>query len=255
MTTVHLGLICGFLSGIYGSFKGGEVKPIFLAGSAAFNSAVAGATFFGTVSRPSFEAMVDIPAGVREYVISPALVSTLPWKQYVHRKRHFELSAASGRQTASLAESTDEPVTLSDLRTHKLLDTGLSGAITGGVLNSLKRASIKNFFTSCAGLITNATGGRAGIISGIATGALFCAALQLGYNQILVSRVKLAARRIGGPSIETEPAKSATERVLTALGFQISDETYLARLKATRDKHLERIRQLEKKAEEERKEI
>jgi hypothetical protein len=98
------------------------------------------------------------------------------------------------------------------------------------------------------------------------TGALFCAALQLGYNQLLVSRVKFAAQQIDGPSIRvtspstgeheqpTEPAKSATERTLTALGFQISDETYLARLKATRDKYLERIKQLEKKIEEERQE-
>jgi hypothetical protein len=146
MTTVHLGLICGFLSGVYGSFKGGEIKPVFLAGSAAFNSAVAGATFFGTVSRPLFEATVDMPAGVREYVVSPALLSTLSWKQYRHRRRNFEFPSLSKRQMASLADGTDEAVTLGELRTYRLLDTGLSGAITGGALNSLKRTSINYYF-------------------------------------------------------------------------------------------------------------
>jgi hypothetical protein len=111
--------------------------------------------------------------------------------------------------------------------------------------------------------ITTIAGGSAGIVPGLRTGAVFCTALQWGFNELWVARVKYTARRLHAagtlqsppqtkvPEPLTEPPRSMAERVLSGLGFhKISDEVYLARLKKTREKYLERIRQLEREAEE-----
>jgi hypothetical protein len=80
--------------------------------------------------------------GIREYVVSPVLVSTLPWRPYVQRKRAIELAVAKSRGDAAQVEAPEDDLTLQGLRTHKLLDTGLSGGLTGAVLNALKRSCI-----------------------------------------------------------------------------------------------------------------
>lgn len=69
-------------------------------------------------------------AGIREYAVSPLLVSSLPWKQYETRRRALELGPTHN--------ATQSTISWSDLRTYNLLDTSISGAFTGALLNSWK---------------------------------------------------------------------------------------------------------------------
>ncbi len=69
--------------------------------------------------------------GIREYVISPVLIRTIPGVQYARRRRDAGIS--------QLPTDGDVPenVSWTEMRTSKLLDTGISGAITGGVLRGM----------------------------------------------------------------------------------------------------------------------
>jgi len=195
-----------------------------LASQTAVNTSAVAATFFC----------------IREYAVSPLLVSNLSWKQYETRRIALELGP------------TAQPsLSWSDLRTHNLLDTGISGALTGGLLNSFKR-------------------GRPGFIPGFFTGALVCTLLQLSYNELGIARVKYVSQKPRPPvapaapasqpsippptlnhTLAPEPSKWWGDRILRVLGFQsLSDEELLVKLKTTRDGHLRRIEILEKEAEE-----
>ncbi|TFK55067.1 hypothetical protein OE88DRAFT_1653703 [Heliocybe sulcata] len=146
-------------------------------------------------------------------------------------------------------------------------DTAVSGAVTGSLLNAWKR-------------------GRAGIIPGAVTGSLACAFLQLSYNELSVQRLKYISRRLNKvrpaeaepkppvlvaqetqapasipePPIESqsdsgsEPRKPAWERFIGLFGLsKITDDQYLERLKEERDAYIKRIRMLEERIEEEKK--
>jgi hypothetical protein len=72
-------------------------------------------------------------AGIREYAVSPVLALTLPGRQYqLRRQRLFHPVGNS---------VLVEPASLSwaDIRTSRLLDSGISGGLAGGILNTWKR--------------------------------------------------------------------------------------------------------------------
>lgn len=64
-------------------------------------------------------------------MISPLLVYTLPWPQYVRRRQLLGIESSSDHDLV-------EQLSWSDLRKHKTLDTGLSGILTGGLLRGWK---------------------------------------------------------------------------------------------------------------------
>ena len=74
---------------------------------------------------------------LREYAVSPGLVSTLPGVQYSRQRKKRGLNNG-----ADDATSIPERLSWSELRSQKVLDTGISGAATGGLLRGLKCTSI-----------------------------------------------------------------------------------------------------------------
>ncbi|KAI0797594.1 hypothetical protein C8Q75DRAFT_9599 [Abortiporus biennis] len=205
-----------FLASAYGTVKGLPIGP--LSASTAVNSAIVGATFFS----------------IREYVISPLLLLNVSSPQFTRRWAELE---------ASRSGKAYEPEQLSwaDMRMHKLPDTFLSGAISGGVLNAWKR-------------------GPRGILPGMVTASIVCTLLQLGYNEIGVARIRYVSRQLQASSQKLqiqpnsneplEPPKSISDRVAGWLGIsKVSDEEYLRRLKRQRENYLVRIAELEKEKE------
>jgi len=119
----------------------------------ALNSGITAATFFG----------------LREYAVSPLLVSTLPFPQYAKRRR--ELRVAGTRVL-----EPDLPLSRSEERRHKSLDSGLSGAFTGGILRGWKS-------------------GPGAILPGALTAATVCIALQYAYNGAGIARLRYISRQ------------------------------------------------------------
>lgn len=76
-------------------------------------------------------------SGFREYIISPALLSTVSSGQFLRRRHELEAkdSESKGKQTIYVREK----LSFSDMRLYKLPDTAISGAFTGAVLNAWKR--------------------------------------------------------------------------------------------------------------------
>lgn len=197
----------------------------------AVNSGIAAATFFS----------------IREYVVGPALTLTHPGKQYqLRRKNMKDLDGISRAR---------EILTWSDIRTSYLLDSAISGAISGGILNTWKR-------------------GRAGLVPGLGTGALMCTILQWTVNEFDIFRIgyvsrqttefipatndtakrSLAENTLPSPTYPTSfqpfKGKSWKDRVLSVFGRHVSDEDYLKRLKTERDTYLCRIEELERELHE-----
>ncbi|OBZ69244.1 hypothetical protein A0H81_10779 [Grifola frondosa] len=220
--------ITGTSAGLYALLKGHNHAAPFVA-SAALNGAIH--TRFTNRT----------PTGFREYIVSPVLLSALSTTRYSQRIRELHAMREAGVQQ----------LTWWDLRMYKTPDTGISGALTGGVLNAWKR-------------------GRAGIVPGATTAGLLCTILQLAYNELGIMRVKYVTKvmqkpeqslddfsphsSVGHPiSSSTPPKKPLGERILTSLGFkQISDEEYLQMIKRKRDGLLRKIAELETEVEVER---
>ncbi|KAF9014100.1 hypothetical protein BDQ17DRAFT_442287 [Cyathus striatus] len=101
-----------FVTGLYGIVKGQPMYP-WLAIAAAANTGITAGTFFG----------------LREYIVAPLLVQTAPGVQYARRRRKLGLEP----ETEELP-----PLSRSELRTEKLLDSGLSGLTTGSLLQVLR---------------------------------------------------------------------------------------------------------------------
>jgi len=223
--------VCSLTAGMYGVLKSRPPGPLFL--FSAVNSGIASATFFS----------------IREYLIGPVLVLSLPGKQYELRRQRLE-GAAEG-------PSTDvSQLTWGDIRSRKVLDSSISGALAGGVLNTWKR-------------------GRSGTAPGLVTGAMMCGLLQWVFNEFDILRITHISRAVhprpvpsipAAPTqpIETrspafpvpvptpEPPRSLTDRIFAMFGHKLSDEEYLDRIKAQRDNHLRRIEQLERELDEKR---
>ena len=75
-----------------------------------------------------------VTLGIREFCISPILTHVAPWKQYVHRRRELGI----GNPLDDALPPPSENLSWSDLRTNRLFDSGLAGAVTGGLLRGLK---------------------------------------------------------------------------------------------------------------------
>ncbi|KAF9063814.1 hypothetical protein BDP27DRAFT_1426470 [Rhodocollybia butyracea] len=175
--------------------------------SAGINGGVSGATFFT----------------IREFVVSPLLVSTAPFAQYERRRKE-------GSSGSSL-----EDLKLSEIRSDRLLDSGVSGLITGGILRGF-------------------TGGIRTIAPGAVSGGVLCTLLQYMFNESRILRLEYLVHQKNNP----EPKPSTTsntpqneapkwaERLLQAIGIKsLSDAEYLASLKKQRETHLKRIAELE----------
>ncbi|KAH7912151.1 hypothetical protein BJ138DRAFT_1084220 [Hygrophoropsis aurantiaca] len=206
--------VCGATASLYGVFKGRAPGPLFM--FTAMNSGIVAATFFS----------------IREYMVSPILTLTHPGKQYQARRRKL------GVKSSDIDES---PLTWSDFRTAKLLDSSVSGALAGGILNTFKR-------------------GRPGLVPGTTTGAVLCTILQWTFNELDILRIKYASRNspsIGAPVRASEEqsqepiippvqeTKSIMDRILSKFAHKMTDEEYLKRMKAQREAHLRRIAELE----------
>lgn len=70
--------------------------------------------------------------GIREYVVSPTLVYTLPGPQYARRRKVLGIARPTDPNDNS------EQVSWADMRRHKTLDSGISGAAAGGILRGWK---------------------------------------------------------------------------------------------------------------------
>ncbi|KIK59607.1 hypothetical protein GYMLUDRAFT_672988 [Collybiopsis luxurians FD-317 M1] len=181
--------------------------------SAGINGGISGATFFS----------------IREFAISPFLVSTLPWSQYERR-----------RKTENQPHSLEE-LKRSDIRADRLLDSGVSGFITGGILRGFTR----NF---------------RGALPGAVSAGVLCTLLQYMYNESRVVRLEYLIHQRQNhqqPSTSQTPnvnsSKPWTERIFASIGIKsLSDEEYLASLKKQRDVHLERIAEIEDEMKKEK---
>ncbi|KAH9043282.1 hypothetical protein EDB85DRAFT_1855748, partial [Lactarius pseudohatsudake] len=142
---------------------------------------------------------------------------------------------------ASIETSSNSAVTWGAMRLHHTLDSALSGGLTGGIWNTWRR-------------------GTRGALSGMMFGSAFCAVGQLLYNELGVQRVKYVSRtslaasprpplpsasRITEPLAPKEPL---FDRMIHAIGLKkVSDEEYLAQMRAQRATSLQRIAELEAK--------
>lgn len=62
--------------------------------------------------------------GIREFAVSPLLVATLPGAQYERRRK----------------DKAETELDWSEIRTDRLLDSGVSGFFTGGIIRGLTSA-------------------------------------------------------------------------------------------------------------------
>ncbi|KAG6820854.1 hypothetical protein H0H93_010681 [Arthromyces matolae] len=208
LTTIPLPAgVSAFVTGLYGVARR-TPNYALMAVAAGVNSGVTACSFFA----------------FRELGISPLLVNTLSWPQYVRRRRELGIS------------HTDDPSigqpTWSDLRKYNTLDSGLSGAIAGGVLRGWK------------------SGPRAILPGALSIGAV-CTLLQLAYNEATISRLRYISGLQGKnapehKTSEATPAKPALQRFLNLIGVtQVTEEQYLEKMKVKRDGYLKRIAELE----------
>ncbi|KAG6335846.1 hypothetical protein ID866_3236 [Astraeus odoratus] len=195
---------CGFATGLYGTLKGHSPGRLSL--FAALNGSIAAVTFFS----------------IREYIVGPVLTLTHPGKQYQSRRREL-------KNIVDGLPREEQPLSWSDVRTFRLLDSAISGAMAGGILNVWKR-------------------GRVGFMPGLGTGALVCTLLQWSANEFNILRISYVSRKTTVSSHMTQPPgeESWGDRVFSLFGRRVSDGDYLNRLRAERDAHLRRIEELEK---------
>lgn len=106
LTKLNLALTTGLGVGAYEVLQGRRAGP--LAAASALNGGLVAATFFS----------------VREYAISPLLAANLT------RPQHDKIAGNE------LLKSW------TDMRKHNLLDSAVSGALTGGMFNTWQRASL-----------------------------------------------------------------------------------------------------------------
>ncbi|KAF9053019.1 hypothetical protein BJ165DRAFT_831703 [Panaeolus papilionaceus] len=197
----------------------GHKQPGAVAAASTVNSAITAATFFS----------------IRELAISPLLVHLSPLKE--HASQRQALSSTSKSTPKTPVVSSDD-ISWSSLRRHNLLDSGLSGAVTGGLLRGIKS-------------------GPRSIPSGSITTGLICTLLQYGYNELATSRLryisKLREEKATSTDSKVTPVQSLTvsQQLLRLIGVALlSDEEYLAKMRKTRDSYLKRIEELEQQNSE-----
>ncbi|KAI0333502.1 hypothetical protein GY45DRAFT_265617 [Cubamyces sp. BRFM 1775] len=201
----------GTFTALHALFRGSR-HPTPLALSAAANGGIAGTIFFG----------------LREVLVSPIIRTAL------HAGGYSQDPSSSGRGDART------PPSWAHLRMHGMLETALSGALTGAIINKWRKGNV---------------------IAGARTAGLLCALVQLGFNEVGVMRIKYVSRKLQEaqrppdtvtptpvpvPTEVAEPKVSVFDRLMGIIGFRkLSDEEYLKVLKKQRDEALERIAVLE----------
>ncbi|KAG8711620.1 hypothetical protein FRC08_015678 [Ceratobasidium sp. 394] len=218
--TVSLGTLCTSFAGALGGASYALVKsqpPSLMGFAAGVNSGIAGLTFFA----------------LREYAISPALVLSLDTSEYARRRA--DLGILSPFPSAStLATPPDE---LRAIRQNRLLDTSISGALTGAGLNYWRR-------------------GARGIVPGATTAALVCTLLQYVVNELAVQRIRYVANTVAPASVAptpqptpvvitpplapTTPSKPLSQKIVDTISYvipltRLDDKEYLQRLEHKRD--------------------
>ena len=130
---LKLAATSAFVTGLYGIIRNTPRLGI-LVGTAAINSGITAGTFFSEPNqkKKNLAHFSYWPLGIREFGISPILTHVAPWKQFVHRRRELGI----GNSLDDVPPS--EKLFWSDLRTNRLFDSGMAGAITGGLLRGLK---------------------------------------------------------------------------------------------------------------------
>ncbi|KAK7019331.1 WD-repeats-region domain-containing protein [Favolaschia claudopus] len=196
--TVIVSVASTCITGLYATFTGRTHQR--LATSSALNSTITSATFFT----------------LREYIFSPFV------------------RIAIGRKE----NTSSDNLSWSDLRRRNLLDSGLSGAATGGIYRGL-------------------TAGRRTIGRAATTAGIACVVLQVAYNELAIQRIKYVAglsQTSAAGVKQPEFSEPWTTKMLSVLGVRpVSDEELLDKLRRERTKHLEKIQELEHQVEAERK--
>ncbi|KZO95890.1 hypothetical protein CALVIDRAFT_598936 [Calocera viscosa TUFC12733] len=162
---------------------------------------------FGFTTGTSACLATSIFFGVREWAVSPLLVSTINQGQYAQRRIQYQGDHVDG---------PDPKEGWTEMRLYKVPDSALAGALTGGALNPIRR-------------------GRAGIIPGAVTVALTAAALQYASNEAYITRIKFVARELKSEqaaSNPAEPPRGFSQMVLDSLSYvmpvkRLNDEEYV----------------------------
>ncbi|KAL7423256.1 hypothetical protein Q5752_002556 [Cryptotrichosporon argae] len=157
--------------------------PIFVAGavvSTAVLGAITGASIGVVRSQNPYALSVNMAAnsglvglaffGLREYVVSPALVAARLTPTHARRA-----DALSARARGKLPDA-EPAASISDVRAERLADSALAGALSGGALSW--------------GLRGRHTALRAGL-----TASLIATLVQLSVNQVRIVRLQLLASR------------------------------------------------------------
>lgn len=197
----------------------------------------------------SYPAHGDVcnPEALREYVVGPVLVYTMPRETCI--KRRNSLRAEQGMQSAS---TSSDSVSFSQMRSHKVLDTAFAGAGTGGILNAWRRAIVTFMSIQMTDCLLCA-GGRPGVLPGALTAGLICTMAQLVWNELNVMRVQYVSQSgvtHSDHDVAPTPHKPFSEKIMDGLAVvfpvrKISDEVYLERLlreKEAVERRLEAVR-------------
>ncbi|TFL07542.1 hypothetical protein BDV98DRAFT_599831 [Pterulicium gracile] len=200
--TVAASACSAFITSVVSTLRGNIRTAPSLAGTSAFSTGIAASVFFG----------------IREYAVTPVV---------------------QGRLEHRLAPSPplpdDGPSSLSQLSSHKLVDSAVSGMVAGGLLNAWRH-------------------GRSSILSGALTAGVFCTALQFAFNKAMVARLRMISDRANGGAVAIPDAPKHSpfflEGIISSIGFNRMDQgQYLEALKKTRDGHLRKIKELEAEIE------
>lgn len=132
--------------------------------------------------------------GIREALVSPLLVSSLPWREYQRRRIQIGLKPLAGDDFSSEQTEAIQRIgitTWRDIRTSYLLDTFLAGGITGGILNSIRRGLTHRVLAS---LSNRNLGGPSVLAPSFITSGLICCIAQYSFNELSVQRLKYLSR-------------------------------------------------------------
>ena len=120
-------------------------------------------------------------------------------------------------------------------------------------------------YTSRNVSLTTSIAGSAAILPGAVTAATICVLLQYAVNEARIARLRYISQQDRtstfqlpvDPSLQhisaTEPSPTIMQRITHAMGIRkMTEDEYLERMKKTRDHHIRRIAELERRLEEER---
>jgi hypothetical protein len=216
-----------------------------LTGAAVVNSGITTFVFFSVFFFPDDTGgLSNDLKGFREFVVTPSLVQFAPGEYYARRR---DLT----NETPTL-----QGMTLADLRWNKLLDSGMSGLLTGAVLRRLRCECLLCVFRRHSRDVHLA----GPILPGAMVVGATATALQYVYNELSIMRLRYVSnyvaeqrdRKRDGAAVN-KVTDSALQSLLKLFGVvPISDEEYLEKLRRSREIYLQRIAKLEEQIEEDK---